>query len=54
LVADIQVTVPLYTFGGSKVIFVGRFDPRGSPHGKFLLFTPWDESLKILIIGGKD
>jgi hypothetical protein len=26
----------------------------GSPHGKFLLCTPWDKSLKSLIIGGKE
>jgi len=50
---EIQFIVSLYTFGGPKVLFVGRFDLGGYPHGKFVLCTPWDKSLKFLIIGGK-
>jgi hypothetical protein len=44
LLAEIQVS--LDTFGGTKVVFVGRFDPRGSPYTEVLLCTPWDKSLK--------
>jgi hypothetical protein len=33
-------------FGGPKVIFVGRYDPGGSPHKDSLLCTPWRRSLK--------
>jgi hypothetical protein len=54
LITDNQVTIYLYTFGGTKVFFVGSFDPGRSPHGKNLLFTPWDKSLKSFIISGKE
>jgi hypothetical protein len=38
-----------------KPVLGGRFYPGGSPHGKFIvLCTPWDKSLKSLIIGGKE
>jgi hypothetical protein len=49
LVEEIQVTISLYTFGGPKVLFVGRYDQRGSPHNDSLLFTPWRTSLKMII-----
>jgi hypothetical protein len=46
MVAEIPVTSSLYTFGGPKVLFVGRYDPGGSPHKDLLLCTPWRRSLK--------
>jgi hypothetical protein len=36
LVAEIQVIVSLYNFGGTKVFFVGRYDTGGSPHIELL------------------
>jgi hypothetical protein len=55
IVADIQVIISLYSFGGPKVFFVGRYDPGGSPHMESLLFTPWRISLKCsLMIGDKE
>jgi hypothetical protein len=50
LVKDIQVTFPLYNFGGPKFIFVGRCDLGGSPHKEL---TSWRKSLNFAHHGEK-
>jgi hypothetical protein len=46
LVVEIQVTISIYNFGGSKVLFVGRYDPGGCPQKDSILYTPFIISLK--------
>jgi hypothetical protein len=42
MLAEIQVS--LDTFGGPKVIFVGRYDPGGSPHNGIINFAHHGEN----------